>query len=152
MLPFGLSLDYANTKLTVLEQLLRDNKYYPKVPLWKKIFGVKSGYDLYNRIKALDKKIVEESNKKHNVSKVIITFETEIAKRGVLESLQKKSIIERSSLFLKTMASRMNKADRVPSPGDNMLSIREPDEPDSIRWFDLAKRPWVSCCFVLIMH
>jgi hypothetical protein len=130
MLPFGESLDY--TSVDGLEEIVR---LCPSVAGWKKILCCSSdAYGLYKRVKALDKKIDKRSKKPHFVSKVFVTFETEQAQRKVLRTLL------------------------VPSRGDSeawledhwkldgrILKVGEPDEPESIRWFDLSDQPFVSC-------
>lgn len=129
LLPCGQSLDYTN--LEDLEEIVR---LCPIVAGWKKnLLCSSDAYGLYKRVKALEKKIDKESNKTYNVSKVFVSFETEQAQRKVLRTLL------------------------VPSRGDSeawleehwklngrVLKVHEPDEPESIRWFDLSEKPFVS--------
>ncbi len=129
MLPFGQSLDYTN--VDDLEEVVR---LCPRVTCWKKILCCKSdAYGLYKRIKALDRKIEKLSNRPYFVSKVFVTFETEHAQRKVLRTLLVPSRADRDAWLEENW-----KLD------GRVLKIAEPDEPESIRWFDLSEKPFVS--------
>ena len=129
MLPCGKSLDYTN--VDGLEEIVR---LCPIVASWEKILCFKSdAYGLYKRVKYLDKKIEKLSKKPYFVTKVFVTFETEQAQRKVLRTLLVPSRGDRAAWL----------EDNWKLDG-RILKIGEPDEPESIRWFDLSENLLVS--------
>mmetsp|Transcript_12757 Transcript_12757/g.14867 ORF Transcript_12757/g.14867 Transcript_12757/m.14867 type:complete len:564 (+) Transcript_12757:257-1948(+) len=93
-------------------------------PLKRILCFAKSADVIYNQIIDLDEQIAELSEIEYDVSRVLITFETEEMQRVVLENMD-------ASLF-----SRKSPNDDLMFHGVT-LKCSEPDEPSAIRWTDL---------------
>jgi len=86
---------------------------------------------IYDNIKEIDDKVAQLSKKEYDCTTVYITFETEQAQRYILE----------------TLTTSIHNANRQSIPTDfpveclfrdkHLLRVKEPDEPNSIRWMDL---------------
>lgn len=123
-------MDESNLK-ELVEQI-------PSMPWWKKIFST-SADTLYEKVVALDASIDEMSKKEYDVVSIVATFEKERDQRKVLERLS----------FGSVTVDRQQK-DKVPPEylfrGERVLSICEPEEPNSMRWQDMDTSISVRIC------
>jgi hypothetical protein len=94
--------------------------------------GVSPGIpELFSRLVVLTAKVQGLAQQDYPASNVFITFETEAAQRRVL-----------SALSVGSMDVARNKKTAVADPkylfrGEKLLSVKEPDEPNTVRWQDL---------------
>lgn len=104
----------------------------PRRPLWKRILCFCSAdlHSIYWKINHLNDRIKELLQIDYGVSNVFVTFETENAQRSALTYL---SIRKFDAWRNETSAVLPEHVFR----GNNILSVREPAEPDSVRWDDL---------------
>ena len=104
---------------------------YP-APLWKKLFLFASDAPtLLRKVREKEEAIKKLAAQEQNVSNVFVTFQTEQAQRLALENLS----VRRLDVWT-------NATSRIPESllfrGKHVLSVREPPEPSSVRWEDLA--------------
>jgi hypothetical protein len=90
--------------------------------------------EFFSRIVVLTAKVQGLAQQDYPASNVFITFETEAAQRRVL-----------SALSLGSMHVRHNKISALEDPkhlfrGKYVLDIKEPDEPNTVRWQDLNEK------------
>ena len=90
--------------------------------------------ELFAKLVVLTSKVQGLSQQDYPASHIFVTFETEAAQRRVLEALSVGSL----------QVSRQKKA-AVKNPahlfrGERVLSVSEPDEPNTIRWRDLNEK------------
>jgi hypothetical protein len=90
--------------------------------------------ELFARLVVLTAKVQGLAQQDYPASNVFITFETEAAQRRVL-----------SALSVGSMDVARNKKTAVADPkylfrGEKLLSVKEPDEPNTVRWQDLNEK------------
>jgi hypothetical protein len=104
----------------------------PEPGFLKRFFCCSTGpKGLYDKVQALDKEIEMYADKNYRAASVYVTFEKEEMQRRVLKQMTYpklcKKVVDSKYLF-----------------GGYLLDIDEPDEPSSIRWFDLNESRRVS--------
>lgn len=104
----------------------------PEPGLFRRILFCSSGpKDLYDKVQAIDKEIEALAGRVYPTSSVYVTFETEAMQRRVLAQMSYpklfKGAVDSDYIF-----------------EGQVLDIDEPDEPSSIRWYDLDEKPKVS--------
>ena len=123
-LPFGVKFDPDNLD-EIIEQCTE--------PSWfqKTVLFAKSSSAIHEMIKKLQVEISDYSERTYDVASVYITMETEKAQRSVLKKM--------------TVSGRAAAKQQIPKDfpqeclfrENYLLRVREPDEPDSIRWDNL---------------
>jgi len=102
------------------------------VPHWQKwLMFASDAPTLLKKIRAMEQGTIKElAAQEQNVSNVFVTFETEQGQRRALRALS----VRRLDLW----KDHSNISESFLFRGKHLLAVREPPEPSSVRWQDLA--------------
>ena len=134
ILPENAILDDESDILREIEYLKLEEAEGKECLFSASIFGFsssKSAEKLVNKIAVLTEEIKELQKKEYKASKVFVTFETEVSQRAALEALTVGGFHLHRNYNLSMKSEHFFRSTRV-------LKVRQPCEPNDVRWLDLS--------------